>query len=231
MVKIIKKYITKNDCYKTGRTIVPKGIIVHSTATPQSDAMVYYRSWNRPNFQIAVHAFLDANKIVQLLPWEMRCWGCASGWKGSGNDTHIQFEICEPDGFKYVSGVMTGYDIKKQTPYFNKVWDNAIDLCVYLCKKYNLTEKNIIDHQEAYRRGIASNHSDTSHWFPLHQKNMDLFRAEVKERLHEPTFDEALKGVTYLAKLDYGYWKNKAKIDKYFPDLIKKIYTILKKKK
>ena len=27
-------YLTQNDCYRAGRTITPKGIMVHSTATP-----------------------------------------------------------------------------------------------------------------------------------------------------------------------------------------------------
>ena len=37
------------------------------------------------------------------------------------------------------------------------------DLCVYLCRLYNLTEKDIICHGEGYKLGIASNHADVMH--------------------------------------------------------------------
>ena len=55
-----------------------------------------------------------------------------------------------------------------------------MELCVYLCKQYGLTEKNIICHSEGYKLGIASNHGDVMHWFPKHGKSMDTFRAAVK---------------------------------------------------
>ena len=33
-MKIIQKFMKANDCYKVGRKIAPKGIMVHSTAVP-----------------------------------------------------------------------------------------------------------------------------------------------------------------------------------------------------
>ena len=46
--------------------------------------------------EVCVHAFIGklADGTVatyQTLPWDYRGWHCA----GSGNDTHISFEICE----------------------------------------------------------------------------------------------------------------------------------------
>ena len=63
------------------------------------------------------------------------------------------------------------------------MYQEAIDLCVYLCKEYGLTEKNIICHSEGYKQGVASNHGDVMHWFPKHGKSMDTFRAEVAAKL------------------------------------------------
>ena len=60
-----------------------------------------------------------------------------------------------------------------------------MELCVYLCKQYWLTEKDIIGHYEGYQKGIASNHGDPKNWFPKHGKSMDTFRAEVKRLLAE----------------------------------------------
>ena len=105
----------------------------------------------------------------QTLPWNYRGWHCGSGWKGSGNDTHISFEICE--------------DNLTDRSYFYKVFNEAVELCVYLCKLYGLNENNIICHSEGYKLGIASNHADVMHWLPRHGESMDSFRNAVKEKL------------------------------------------------
>ena len=61
--------------------------------------------------------------------------------------------------------------------YFSAVYQEAVELCVYLCKLYGLTEKDVLCHCEGHDRGIASNHGDVMHWFPKHGKTMDDFRA------------------------------------------------------
>lgn len=179
------KQMTRNDCYTAGRKITPKGIMVHSTATPGVMAADWFSRWNKSykageiNRQVCVHAFLDDKEIWQYLPWNHRGWHAG----GKANDTHIGFEICEPVGFSYSGGAMVGYDVKKNEPYFRAAWKNAVALCVLLCKEYGLTEKDIISHAEGNKVGIASNHSDVGHWFPKHGENMDSFRAAVKKAL------------------------------------------------
>ncbi len=182
-----KKYMTKNDCYKAGRKITPKGIMVHSTATPGVMAADWFSRWNKSykageiNRQVYGHAFLDDKEIWQYLPWNHRGWHAG----GKANDTHIGFEICEPGGFSYSGGSkMVGYDVKKNEAYFRAAWKNAVDLCVYLCREYGLTEKDIICHSEGNKKGVASNHADVMHWFPRHGENMDTFRAAVKAELN-----------------------------------------------
>jgi len=181
-----KLIFINNACYKAGKTITPKGIMVHSTGANNPWLKRYVgpddgllgknqngNHWNqeRPDGrQVCVHGFigkLNDGTIAayQTLPWNYRGWH--SG--GSANDTHIGFEICE-DGLS-------------DSTYFNKVYREAVELCVYLCKLYGLTEKNIICHSEGYKLGIASNHGDVMHWFPKHGKSMDDFRAEVKKAL------------------------------------------------
>ena len=179
------KYMTRNDCYTAGRKITPKGIMVHSTATPGVMAADWFSRWNKSyksgeiNRQVCVHAFLDDKGIWQYLPWNHRGWHAG----GKANDTHIGFEICEPGGFSYSKNQMVGYDVKKNEAYFKAAWQNAVNLCVYLCREYGLTEKDIISHAEGNKKGIASNHSDVGHWFPKHGENMDTFRAGVKKAL------------------------------------------------
>lgn len=71
--------------------------------------------------------------------------------------------------------------------YFDAIWKNAVWLSAYICKTYGWDEKKIICHSEGYRKGIATNHADVMHWFPLHGMDMDKFRAAVKAELNGGT--------------------------------------------
>jgi len=187
-----KLILTNNACYKAGRTITPKGIMLHSTGANNpnlkryvgpDDGLLgknqYNNHWNQDKpdgRQVCVHAFIGkladgSIATYQTLPWNHRGWHSGSGTKGSANDSHISFEICE-DGLTDAS-------------YFSAVYKEALELCVYLCKQYGLTEKNIICHSEGYKLGIANNHGDIMHWWPKHGKSMDTFRAEVGKLLAE----------------------------------------------
>jgi hypothetical protein len=214
-----KLILTNNACYKAGRTITPKGIMVHSTGANNpnlrryvgpDDGLLgknqYNNHWNQDKpggRQVCVHAFIGklANGSIatyQTLPWNHRGWHGGSGSKGSVNDTHISFEICE-DGLS-------------DSTYFNKVYREAVELCGYLCKLYGLTEKDIICHSEGYKQGIASNHADVMHWFPKHGKSMDSFRVEVKRLLtatETPTPTEPKK----LYRVQVGAYSVKANAD------------------
>lgn len=183
MVAITQRYLTNNDCYKTGKKITPKGIMVHSTGANnpnlyryiQPDDGVlgknpYNNDWNRSGVEACVHAFIGKDKdgnvrIYQTLPWNYRAWHAA----GKANDTHISFEICEDD--------------LSDANYFKQVYLAAVELCAYLCQLYNLSPDTIICHSEGYQKGIASNHRDVMHWFPKHGKNMDIFRKDVAAKL------------------------------------------------
>lgn len=181
-----KLILTNNACYKAGRTIVPKGIMVHSTGANNpnlkryvgpDDGLLgknqYNNHWNQDKpggRQVCVHAFIGklADGTIatyQTLPWNHRGWHAG----GKANDSHIGFEICE-DGLS-------------DSTYFNKVYREAVELCVHLCKLYGLTQRSIICHSEGRKLGIASNHADVMHWFPKHGKSMDTFRADVKSGL------------------------------------------------
>jgi len=187
----LKKLIfTENECYKVGRKIKPKGIMVHSTGANNpylrryvgpDDGILgenqYNNHWNqhRPSGrQVCVHAFIGKLKngtvaTYQTLPWDHRGWHAG----GDANNSHIGFEICE--------------DNLSDASYFNTVYKEATELCAYLCKLYDLTEKDIIGHYEGYQKKIASNHGDPRHWFSRHGKSMDTFRADVKKLLTAPT--------------------------------------------
>lgn len=184
MADIIQRFLTNNDCYKAGRKITPKGIMVHSTGANNPKLSRYIQpddgilgvnpnnnDWNRSGISKCTQGFIGQDKngkvrIYQTLPWNHR------GWHGGGssNDTHIGFEICE-DGLT-------------DPLYFNAIYNETVELCAFLCKLYNLDVNTIICHSEGYKKGIASNHGDVMHWFPKHGKSMDTLRADVKARMN-----------------------------------------------
>lgn len=181
-MKLSQCFLTKNDCYKAGKKIVPKGVCVHSTGAKNPMLRRYVgpddgqlgvnqngNHWNVPNLKVCVHAFiglLDDGTVAtyQTLPWNWRGWHAG----GAANNTHISFEICE-DGLT-------------DPVYFASVYKEAVELTAYLCKLYKLdpmADGVVICHSEGHARGIASGHADVMHWFPKHGKTMVTFRQDV----------------------------------------------------
>ena len=190
---LIRNYLTNNDCYKAGKPLNIRGIMVHSTGAnnpnlkryvqPDKDGIGVNKNsndWNHTGIDTCVHAFigrLDDGSIatVQTLPWNMRAWHAGSGRWGSANNSYISFEICEDD--------LTDPD------YFNAVYTEAVELCAYLCRLYRLDpsqEDVLICHSEGFTLGVASNHADVMHWFPLHNKTMNDFRTDVYALMQSP---------------------------------------------
>lgn len=178
--------LTKNDCYQKGETIVPKGVMIHSTGAnnpwllryvgPDDGLLgenLYGNHWNRPGLAACVHAFIGRRAdgtvdTYQTLPWNYRGWHCGR----SGNDTHISFEICE-DG-------LTDED------YFRQTYQAAVELTAYLCQTYGLDPMApgvVVDHAEGYEMGIASGHSDVRHWWSRFGVTMDDFREDVNNKV------------------------------------------------
>ena len=190
-MNLVEALAKNNECYLSGRIINPTGIVVHSIGCEQPDARVFVRTWNvaEPNgSQVCVHAFIsgvEQSTVYQLLPWIRRSWGCGGGANGSYNDSHIQFECCEPTSGAYVNGILTGaYDAAEFADYFKNIYDTAVDLCVKLVGDYpSISVDNIVSHAEASAQGYASNHSDVGNWWKYHNVTMDDFRASVRAKL------------------------------------------------
>lgn len=184
---LYQQILTQNDCYKAGRTITPKGVMVHSTGSNNprvsryvpGDEVIGYNTngnhWNRSGLTKCVHAFVGkiadgSVATVQTLPWNHRGWHAG----GAANNTHISFEICE-DGLTDAS-------------YFNAVYQEAVELTAHLCREYGLdplADGVVICHSEGHQRGVASNHADVMHWFPKFGRTMDDFRADVAQEMEE----------------------------------------------
>ena len=182
-------YAKNNLCYQTGRKMPsgsPVGIIIHSTGANNPNLRRYVNSpdicgenpyknyFDRADCDVCPHAVVGLDRsgevrAAKLLPWNICCWGCGSGAKGSYNyaPAYIQIEICE-DGLT-------------DRRYFDEVFGLAAQLCRRLMKNYpTIKVENIISHHEAHLRGYASNHADCDHWLKKFGKDMDWFRSLVR---------------------------------------------------
>ena len=190
-MKIIESILTKNRCYQNGKKITVKGLMLHSIGCPQPSAEVLVKSWNNATAGTCVHAFIDGNSgdVYQTLPWNRRAWHCGSGSRGSGNDSYIAVEMCEPACIKYKSGAnFTCSDMVTARAVAMRTYNSAVELFAMLCKQYGLNplaDGVILSHKEGHARGIASNHGDPEHlWTQLNTGyTMDGFRREVKEAM------------------------------------------------
>ncbi len=189
-MEIINNILKKNPCYKAGKTIKVKGLMLHSVGCPQPSAAVFIRNWNKESYRTAcVHAFVDANtgEVYQTLPWNYRGWH--SG--GSGNNTHIGVEMCEPDCIQYKGGsTFTCSDKARAGEMVRRTYQATVELFAYLCKLYSLKPMSdgvILSHSEGYKRGIATNHGDPEHlWKGLGLPyTMDGFRRDVWSAMQE----------------------------------------------
>ena len=189
IMKLVESILTKNPCYTAGRKITVKGLMLHSVGCPQPKASAFINSWNSASYDSAcVHGFIDGNDgtAYQTLPWNHRGWHCGSGSKGSGNNTHIGVEMCEPACIKYTSGSnFTCSDMATAKAVAKRTYETAVELFAMLCEKYSLdplADGVIISHKEGCSRGIASNHGDPEHlWTQLGMGyTMDGFRKAVK---------------------------------------------------
>ena len=184
-MRLYKALLTRNDCYLRGRTIRPRGVMVHSTGANNPYLRRYIapddgrlgtpspRHWNQGGVGACVHAMIGkladgSVTVYQTLPWNMRGWHCGR----SGNDTHIAFEICE--------------DSLTDKGYFQATYQAAVELTAYLCRRFNLNplaDGVVLCHSEGYARGIASNHADVMHWWRKFGVSMDNFRRDVAAAL------------------------------------------------
>lgn len=184
-MNIIQSICTQSDCYREGKTIDVKGLMIHSVGCPQPKAQPFINNWNKAGANACVHAIVESDgDVYQLLPWNHR------GWHGGGssNNTHIGVEMTEPDTIKYVGGATWKEtdDGTNTKAHVLATYKHAVELFAYLCKMFSLdplADGVIISHSEGHKRGIASNHGDVEHLWSKFGLSMTQFRKDIEEAM------------------------------------------------
>ena len=191
--------MTQSTCYRQTTKMKIKGVLWHCTGAnnpyikryvqpdddaPDRDELIalfgknqYHNDWNHEERWAGLNAWIGkladgTVATVQTMPWDYKPWGCGGGC----NDGWIQFEICEDDLHDKV--------------YFEAAYDQGVKFTAYLCKLFNIDPwgkignvPTILCHQDSYRLGMGSNHSDVYNWFKIYNKTMDDVRSDVAKLL------------------------------------------------
>lgn len=191
-IKLVDKTMTKSPCYQTGRKITVKGMYLHSIGCPCEKAQNIINNENQSGAGAAVQAVIQHDgQVLEGLPvypeskTAIRNWHCGSGSKGSGNDTHIGVEMCEPATIKYTGGsswVEVG-DGSNTKAVVLANYKHAVEYFALRCKQFGLDPAKdgvVISHKEGHARGYASNHGDPEHIWKPFGLTMDQFRKDVR---------------------------------------------------
>jgi hypothetical protein len=196
--KTLKRYVQPSDAKPAEDTYSKtKWLEILGTNGNKND-------WNHIERQAGLNCWIGTLAdgtvtTVQTMPWDYRPWGCGKGSKGTCNDGWIQFEICQ--------------DAKTDRSYFDATYKEACEITAYLCKLYNINPKGtvthngvtvptILCHQDSYRLGLGSNHSDMYDWFNLYGKTMDDVRNDVAALLGGSVITESKKETRYFKIVD-----------------------------
>lgn len=191
MLKIVSNYLTRNDCYKSGRTIKPIGMQLHTIGTAQNTASQLASYWNQGGIEACVHYCVDAEQeglVYQFLPDNRRSW--ADG--GFGNNNLITVELMESDYMRYTGGA--NYVITNDAKFRNNIttaYNTAVQFFAQKCKQYgwNPLEKmsnglyRVSSHDEGRRLGLSTSHVDPTHVWGKLGFTMDQFRKDVAKAM------------------------------------------------
>lgn len=207
-MNLLKCILTNNKCYKSGKIITPKGVMVHSTGAnnptlkryvqplskdvegaydPDRATLLkllgtnqYTNDWNHTDREACVHAFIGKLEDGSVATVQTLPWNMKGWHAGTGTSG------------KSANSTHIAYEICEDDltskSYFEKTKNEAVELTAMLCKLYNLdplADGAIICHQDGYKRGIACNHGDIYGWWPKYKYTMDDFRAEVNALVHK----------------------------------------------
>lgn len=101
-MNIIESFLTKNPRYYSPTYKTKTGYMQHSTGTPGAKASAFISNWNKQSCKAEVELIIDDTGIYQCFPFgagkSVKTWHCG----GSGNNTHVACEVCEPKDTRFL---------------------------------------------------------------------------------------------------------------------------------
>ncbi|MQS76256.1 N-acetylmuramoyl-L-alanine amidase family protein [Companilactobacillus halodurans] len=153
----------------------PEGVVIHETATPgataQNEATYFNREWS--NMYSYVHAFVDANEILNIKNTDYAVWGAGP----TANAKFVQVELCEvstTDAFARSVANQAYYTASKLVQY-NLPFTPGV---------------TVMSHNDVSRKWGETTHTDPVGYFAKWGYSMDQFYDLVSKYYNQ------LKGTT-----------------------------------
>ena len=185
-MEIIKKLVPESKYgIKCPYKMTPTRIVVHNTAndaTARNEIAYMTNNNNETSFHYAV----DDKEIVQGLPLDRNGWHASDG-NGKGNREGIAIEICYS---------------KSGGDRFIKAEQNAVDLIVYLLKKYNWGIDRVTKHQDYGNHKYCPHRTLDMGW----DRFLNMIKAKLEDK---PVSNEV--NVYYRVKTQKHGWLKEVK--------------------
>ena len=193
MITIVKRLLTKSNCFNSGRRITPSGMQLHTIGTAQNSATSLASYWDQPGIDACVHYCVDAEhegRVLQFLPENYRSWAD----QGVGNASAITVELMESDYMRYTGGA--SYTVTNETKFkadVTRAYKTAVEFFARKCLEHGWDPQAkrpdglhyVFSHDEGRRAGLSSAHVDPTHIWGRYGWTMDGFRADVKKMMEE----------------------------------------------
>ncbi len=148
-----------------------KGIVVHYTANPGTDAMAnrnYFNNLPKINGQKSKKTYVSSHFVIGLEGEIVQCIPTAEIAYASNdrNTDTVSIECCHPN---------------KSGKFTKETYESLVELTTFLCLKFDLTEKEVIRHYDITGKNCPK-------YFVEKQDKWESFRRRVAEELrNNPT--------------------------------------------
>ncbi len=186
---ITEHFIDQNRSYEI---LTPRGIIVHSTATPGATAEAEQAYFDRAYRGASAHFFVDWDSIINAIPLDEVAWGAGP----TANHAYIHIEMCEP--------------FHGNPGQFQEVWNRTVWLCGLLCSR-NVWNPLVAVHSHLWVTENYPSESDHSDPFPYFneygvswQSLIDAIAVETAAQLGGESLVAKLFKTNRLGLIDTG---------------------------
>jgi N-acetylmuramoyl-L-alanine amidase CwlA len=169
-MNIIIKFITSKS--RPYIAFTPVGVVLHDTATPGATPENEYNYFQHSAPQASAHIFVGWDSIIQIIPFNEKAWHAGP----TANKRYIGVELCNPK--------------EHNVEQFNKVWENGIQVFVYLYKniiKKPCNSDTFWTHARISNTFHETDHQDPISFFKSYGRTVEEFETEVQKRLGQIT--------------------------------------------
>ena len=171
MYKVTESLITMN---RPRTTLMPQGVVVHSTANPGATAKGHISYFNNGYRGSSAHYFADWQDIYRAIPEAEQAWHAGP----TANSRYLSIEMCETT----------------DPALFTEVWLRTIWLISDMCRRYGWSANNITSHAEMSRLYRETDHTDPTAYLNNFGKTFADLKAAVITKLATTSQQQANRG-------------------------------------